>query len=408
MASSSSSSSSSSQSAMEMDSETALELVKNGGTLLLLDVPQFTLLGIDTQIFTVGPKFRGIKMIPPGCHFVYYSSSSKEGNEFSPVIGFFITLQTSEVLVRKWDQREERLIKLSEDEESRFSEAVKRLEFDSQLGPYQLNRCEEWKNISDFLSQNIIEKFEPIGKEITIMQESEITDLKAPKTEMEKKLMEQLKRAKCPSIRVSSNEFEKNKKGFYFTKIPQFVRNKGMCGDKLTELNLDKTELLETLLSNDYEGKEEILLGEIQFSFIAFMMGQSLEAFYQWKSLISLLLSCIQAPLHTRTRLFSKFMKVIYHQLKHGFQSKQNNKSLFLDEEWFSKDVFLYRLCKDFFPLVLEAPAVDGDLLLWTRKLKKLLETTFGWNFDQNALDLMDEENDEFAPVVVPFEETRF
>lgn len=33
-----------------MDSETALELVKRGVTLLFLDVPQHTLIGIDTQV----------------------------------------------------------------------------------------------------------------------------------------------------------------------------------------------------------------------------------------------------------------------------------------------------------------------------------------------------------------------
>ncbi|GFY86740.1 AAR2 protein family [Actinidia rufa] len=60
-----------------MDPETALGLVKHGATLLLLDVPQYTLVGIDTQMFSVGPAFKGIKMIPPGPHFVYYSSSNR-------------------------------------------------------------------------------------------------------------------------------------------------------------------------------------------------------------------------------------------------------------------------------------------------------------------------------------------
>jgi A1 cistron-splicing factor AAR2 len=60
-----------------MDSEKALELVKHGATLLFLDVPQYTLVGIDTQIFAVGPAFKGIKMIPPGIHFVFYSSSTR-------------------------------------------------------------------------------------------------------------------------------------------------------------------------------------------------------------------------------------------------------------------------------------------------------------------------------------------
>lgn len=33
-----------------MEAEAALELVKQGATLLLLDVPQSTLIGIDTQV----------------------------------------------------------------------------------------------------------------------------------------------------------------------------------------------------------------------------------------------------------------------------------------------------------------------------------------------------------------------
>ncbi|KAJ4788642.1 AAR2 family protein [Rhynchospora pubera] len=395
---------------MEMDSDTALDLVKKGASLLLLDVPQFTLLGIDTQVFSVGPKFKGMKMIPPGCHFIYYSSSNKEGNEFSPIVGFFLTLHPSQVVVRRWHQQDEKLIKLSEDEDFRYSEAVERLEFDSQLGPYQLDRYTEWQQLSNFLSQDIIERLEPIGGEITIMAEAELIENKGPQTEMEKRLMDQLKGAKCASIEVSK---KRESKGCYYTKIPHFVRNQHIPGDELTALNLDKTKLLDTILNRDFGSKEDLLLGELQFSFIAFMMGQSLEAFYQWKSIVSLLLSCTEAPLHTRTHLFLKFVKVLYYQIKHGFHKSRNQSSggaignsLFLDEGWFSKDIFLYRLCKDFFPLVLEAQAVDGDLLLWTRKLKKLLESSLGWDFDNNAL--IAEEDDEFAPVVVPLEETNF
>lgn len=33
-----------------MDPETALELVKHSATVLLLDVPQYTIIGIDTQV----------------------------------------------------------------------------------------------------------------------------------------------------------------------------------------------------------------------------------------------------------------------------------------------------------------------------------------------------------------------
>ncbi|XP_073310292.1 uncharacterized protein [Primulina huaijiensis] len=386
-----------------MDPETALEFVKHGATLLLLDVPQFTLIGIDTQMFSSGPKFKGIKMIPPGVHFVYYSSSNREGSEFSPIVGFFIDASPSQVIVRKWEKKEELFVKLLEEEEERYYEAVKRLEFDAQLGPYSLSQYVEWKHLSNYINKATIDRIEPIGGEITVVSESKMVG-NFPKTTMEKALAEQLRTRK-----FSTHEENSQRRGCYYTKIPRFVKHNGVSGGELTNMNLDKTQLLEGILMKEYGGVEDSLLAEMQFAFIAFLMGQSLEAFLQWKLLLSLLFGCTEAPLHTRSRLFTKSLRVIYYQLKYGFQKDQRdigatNKgvSALLDESWLSSDSFLHHLCKDFFSLVMEAPVVDGDLLAWTRKLKLLLENSFGWQFHQNSTvhGVYVEEDDEYAPVV--------
>lgn len=396
-----------------MDPETALELVKQGATLLLLDVPQYTLVGIDTQMFTVGPAFKGIKMIPPGPHFVYYSSSSKDGKQFSPIVGFFVDGAPSEVIVRKWNQQEERLVKVPEDEEERFCQAVKSLEFDRYLGPYNLSQYGEWKRLSSYLTKTIIKRIEPIGGEITVACESGM-DKNSPKTSIERALDAQLGTGK---FSASTSVDQSKKRGCYYTTIPRVIKRRGMEGKELTSLNLDKTELLESVLIKDYGGSEDLLLGELQFAYIAFLMGQSLEAFFQWKSLVSLLLSCIEAPFRTRSHLFTKFIKVIFYQLKYGLQKdrKESNGagiavSSLLDESWFSADSFLHRLCKDFFLLMQDATVVDGDLLTWTRKLKELLENILGWEFQQNsAVDgIYFEEDDEFAPVVEMLDESSF
>ena len=55
-----------------MDQDTARVLFREGAVLILHEVPEGTEFGIDYHSWTVGPKFRGIKMIPPGVHFVYY------------------------------------------------------------------------------------------------------------------------------------------------------------------------------------------------------------------------------------------------------------------------------------------------------------------------------------------------
>ncbi|KAF3947612.1 hypothetical protein CMV_026278 [Castanea mollissima] len=55
-------------------------------------------------------------MIPPASHFLYYASSTRDGKDCSPIIGFFIDAAPSEVIVRMWDQLQERLVKVSEEE----------------------------------------------------------------------------------------------------------------------------------------------------------------------------------------------------------------------------------------------------------------------------------------------------
>ena len=55
-----------------LSQEDAQQLFHHGATLVFLDVPEGTDFGIDYNTWAVGPKFRGVKMIPPGFHFVYY------------------------------------------------------------------------------------------------------------------------------------------------------------------------------------------------------------------------------------------------------------------------------------------------------------------------------------------------
>lgn len=58
--------------ASQLESQIATHLFNEGAFIILLDVPEGTEVGIDYKYWNVGPKFRGIKMVPPGLHFMYY------------------------------------------------------------------------------------------------------------------------------------------------------------------------------------------------------------------------------------------------------------------------------------------------------------------------------------------------
>ena len=57
------------------------------GYLLLLNAPAGMQFGIDNQAWQTGPKFSGVKLIPPGPHFVFFALADEN---FQSRMGFFI------------------------------------------------------------------------------------------------------------------------------------------------------------------------------------------------------------------------------------------------------------------------------------------------------------------------------
>ena len=67
------------------------QLSEQTGTLLLLDVPEGTIVGLDFTSYTVGPSFKGIKLIPPGLHLVHYCARDKTTGEVRHYLARFCT-----------------------------------------------------------------------------------------------------------------------------------------------------------------------------------------------------------------------------------------------------------------------------------------------------------------------------
>jgi hypothetical protein len=61
------------------------------GVLVLIDTPAGMELGLDNTSWRVESKFKGIRHIPPGCHYLHYSLAD-EKNMFQ--IGKFMMFST--------------------------------------------------------------------------------------------------------------------------------------------------------------------------------------------------------------------------------------------------------------------------------------------------------------------------
>ena len=121
-----------------MDPAVAKKLFKEGAAIVLLDVPPGTEVGIDMNSWNVGENFMGIKMIPPGIHFVYYSSVNVAQKSVAPRTGFFYNFNREEVLVRKWSKDTEEIVDtVSSDDKDRIKADMKNIDRCLGVFPYQ-------------------------------------------------------------------------------------------------------------------------------------------------------------------------------------------------------------------------------------------------------------------------------
>lgn len=188
-----------------------------------------------------------------------------------------------------------------------------------------------------------------------------------------------------PEPAPSAGGFHNIQGSIYYTDIP-----KKLTGEPThtTSVNLDKTPLLEFLLAREYKNNEQLLLGELQYSFVSFLLGFSLDSLEQWKKLVNVV--CFSETAFQegkRQQLLLDFIVVLFGQLK------QLPKDFFVDE--LSKESFMVgclRRLKEYEQMQEVPSKLRGRI----GKVFELLQSHFGYQLEDEGAD---EE-----PTVVDFE----
>uniref|UniRef100_A0A0K0EPH7 Protein AAR2 homolog n=1 Tax=Strongyloides stercoralis TaxID=6248 RepID=A0A0K0EPH7_STRER len=270
--------------------------------IIFKDFPEGIEVGIDYKSFITGPKFMGFKMIPPGLHFVYISYKN------SPRVGFFYRFSEKEILMKKWDKLKEDFVDciLTEEEKDRIKANIKNI--DKNLGVYPFDEIKNWISLSNYITKDIMSKINPLCGRIT-SQQTFITE--EDRINKDNKVVDRENRTRLrfgdeeglPIFNIMEDE------KINFTEIP-----------KVTLENIDKRELidnsmlLEKLLENYGKNSIEKLLGEFQYSFVVFLIGQVYEGFEQWKRFLHLLCS-VKSSLNKQLSLYEKFFMILYYQI---------------------------------------------------------------------------------------------
>ncbi|XP_040578894.1 protein AAR2 homolog [Lepeophtheirus salmonis] len=378
--------SSTSESGIEIDPDLALNLFEGGSFLILLDVPPKTEFGIDLNSWRTGTKFMGVKMIPPGLHFIYYSPVSKEG-QVAPRTGFFHKFSKGEVLVKRWNDTSEQLDTVHDTQPFKLEKNLKNL--DPHFGPYPYDHWKKWISLTNRISDATLSRLEPSEGIVY-----SVTHLVPKEFIMKSKGGEHTDEVPDLKTKAGTN--------IRYTSIPTKY-TKGASPADITRNCLDTSFQLESFLqdftklygdqvsssmtTNNYI-KE--VLAEVQFSFICFLVGQHYDSFEHWKNLLVMLCSCDDA-LSKYPELFSSLITDIY------FQIKEVPDDFFVDIV--SSNNFLVSILTTLFSNVRHGGnSIPESVKRKSAKFQNHLSKKFDWDFTNEEMD------EEDMPVVVSCE----
>ncbi|EGC33449.1 hypothetical protein DICPUDRAFT_80783 [Dictyostelium purpureum] len=408
-----------------MDQVKAQELNAKYGTLLCLDVPEGSTIGIDNKIWTSGPMFKGVKMIPPGVHMFHCTASNEYGDSIMVSSSFIWVKEiqhndnqvdmeerlkpSGQVFIKRWNAENEDFYpnnEISEQEKDSFTLGVRNFEFDKNLAPYPFDGSEiQWKRLTSHITEKLLKKILPIsgiinGDSCSYDQQKSNDSSRKEKQlldDLDVKLKEFNEKRNINKKNINSNNNNNNNNGNnsisnwgipYFSKIPKNPKlldkeslNNTVSISNLTKWNLDKSQALEYMLNKYYKNDEMEILGEIEFSFVLFVFGMAWLGFQQWKDLTTLFLQCDEMVIK-RPLLFTEFFKVLKNQLEEApedmFQSDISNR------------VFIKPLLKQFIeacynPETTNLETMDQvqlNLFKTIMDLKNFIENKFKWNLN--------------------------
>lgn len=288
--------------------------------VLLLDLPQAALAGIDLLSFTSTPKFQGIRGLPPGWHFVFTSTNSS----LSIRHGVWFRVRAPregppELFVKRWDIAKETLEEVTDQAELLRWRANLGSIWRERLTPYRQSvprsgstaseehelqeETYDWSSLTSHISEELLSR---------ITSESHdhwtLTTASSAKRDLDY----------IPGVSSAEDEGNADKElGFLPVDLKRTWRADA-TGRERTEAARDRSWALGDIVEN-YCSKEHgvmEVLGELQFCFLMILTLNNYSCLEQWKRILELVLTSTEAV--TRwSQFFVQFLSCLRLQLQH-------------------------------------------------------------------------------------------
>lgn len=295
----------------DMPPELARQLFEQGAFLIIAGVPEKTEFGIDLCSYSVGEKFRGVKMISPGPHYVYTAAQGSYGDASSR-IGFMHHFKSQEILIREWDNEKEELrmrTKGNVDEEvTRIRNNLR--ELDSFLAPYDFSCLLKWQNLTNHLTEITINRCLPECGLIRPSAEFEsCSNEERPKgnstTGQRINTLANDEEELLPKLKIVPETAPR------FTQLPEMYP-KDLTPHEISLAHMDSILAVDQLLSRFQNYNH--LLDEIQFSFVLYLAGYSTDSLAHWRRILGIL-SNSELAVKKNNTFYQEYLCLLQYQL---------------------------------------------------------------------------------------------
>ena len=207
-------------------------------------------------------------------------------------------------------------MRLNEETTKNYSIGLDNLDFDQYLGNYPYEQISNWKDLTSFLNIDTINRLQ---KNINVTMCPELIEEKNDDDENNDINIDNNNDENNINNINEDNKINENTNNNEFKKYNQLITYEDI---EFTEFylnqpeyinSLDKSKLLEKILLQFKKSEE--FLGEFQYTFILFLIGEVYEALKQWKD-IFILISSSEELVRNFEKFFCNFIEVIYNQLR--------------------------------------------------------------------------------------------
>jgi len=281
--------------------------------LIVLDVPSGVEFGIDCITYETGPKFKGLSLVPTGLHFVYH------GTGMGARQGFFIMVGNKDIHVKRWDSSQEEIlprIDLSESSLRNLHHSLAIGELNEYLGPYPLQQHHTWKNITNFISLDVLDRADcSLCSLIYPGDDSDVLVLeRTPAQTTRNKHGGHSSEAVKPYFPDSARIARFSDLQMIEMELIESLPPGPKRASTVTAMMMDKSTLVEHMITHIHQGSWSQFLGEIQLSFVLFMVLYSYPALKQWKLFVYSVCSS-ERLLQNNQPFTSAFLRMLFGQL---------------------------------------------------------------------------------------------